>query len=168
MHSLIAAILIFAACALAGNSAAKSIIGRADALDAVKTDMAAIKLQLKYSAAPAPQMLSELRELQHKQLWDAVAANIAVKSGDELWEAVVGEGVTGRLKQLSPEQLEPLRAFVCGMGTSDIATQEKHMELCILRAEQQASANRKGSAERAKVARSLGMLAGIAGAILFV
>ena len=69
---------------------------------------------------------------------------------------------------MTDDDIAPLKSFIYDLGSSDISTQEKKIELSIAKAEEVLAARKKEITSKAKVIRTLGLLAGVAGAIIML
>lgn len=169
MHNLISAVMMLAACALIGNAKATSLLEHLRTLEAIKEDMTSIKLEMRYSADTLSRMLPRMSGLKLKRLWTIVADKVSDTPTNELWEIIAADRSSALdIARMTDDDIAPLKSFIYDLGSSDISTQEKKIELSIAKAEEVLAARKKEITSKAKVIRTLGLLAGVAGAIIML
>ena len=169
MLRIIAMIAAFTACTLAGFSGAAKLKNRAEGIIELLEGVLRISMLMQYHAQPLSHIISQLRQQRDSVLWkeldDALQKNQTFK--DAWSEAIqLAQQQDPRFTALKQPELSAMQALSYELGRSDLITQQKHLKLAeaLLQESYDTALALKNQKER--IYRSLGIAAGIAGAII--
>ncbi len=161
------------AVALVGFYRASLFSGRVSALEAFIASLSQLGLLISYEALPLYEAADRLAKSANAAapFWAALS-EILPGAPDVLaaWDAAMrqGKAKNERISSLLPEDEAVLIEFAAGLGRSDVKTQLSGIALAAERLRPHLARAKAQSESRGKVARSLGVLGGLAIFILLM
>lgn len=167
---LVAGLLLLVACSLFGNSKAAGLKARLDTLRALRQDIGQIGMQMEYSGRTLEEILLSTKNLRLYSFWQAFAQQLSQNGPLAAWENALAEmrGADIGFAALRKEELCILEGFIATLGVSDLQSQRKGFELVDASLGQTVEDLAADYAKKGKLFRSLGVIAGIALAIMIV
>lgn len=159
-------LLLVAACLLLGNRQTASLRERVRIWEQASRLTGMLETRIAYSIRPIPQLLNELYRTD-----DLTALPFLLKMSDcapENAAACWQTGVQKELTVLSPSDRELLAAFGTPLGRTDIAGQIAHCRAYAARFEERRKAASAELSEKGRLYPLLGLLCGLALALLLV
>jgi len=160
----IGAVMVFAACALAGYFYARRDMQRVNALTALRKAFVLLKGEIRYALSPLPEAFTSIAarcEPPAAQLFINMADKLAAH-GDEsaaaLWQETLNYTVANT--HLTNEDITRLAMLGQAFGYLDGATQANSLDMGIAYIDETCAALREHSAKSGRMYRSVGMLCG--------
>ncbi|MCE5234571.1 MAG: stage III sporulation protein AB [Clostridiaceae bacterium] len=163
------ALALFGVFSFLGFSKAKALKRRLNVVEGFAVDIRQLSILMRYKMIPVRELIQKLEGSALKDFWETLlnemerARPLADAWRDAL-EKVRDGG--GDFFYMADEEARVIGDFGAALGTSDLAAQRANMELALERLQAQASALGREASQKGKVFRSLGMLGGLAAAIV--
>ncbi|MDD6047280.1 MAG: hypothetical protein PUC97_07600 [bacterium] len=169
MRALLAAALL-CVCVLIGNSKAGALRKRKRTLSAMEEDIRRLAEQMELQPLPLGTLLARFQP-HTEALWEIFRAKLSGEAPvAELWQEALAEAAQARngFELLSEEETAILVDFGMGLGGGGIAAQNANAALACKRLSGRITALETELAKKGKLFESLGMLLGLALALLVI
>lgn len=171
MLRMLAVIAVFGGCALLGMRAAASLKHRQETLSAMLYGFHQLAMWMDYTAEPLTKLIRRCRRPASGVFWDAFTKALEdANHVPDAWNMAMEQARNEDrgFASLEEPELQAMAEFAEGLGNSDRTTQARNAALLQQRLaeilkEAQAIYGRKG-----RMYRSMGILSGIAAAILLL
>lgn len=161
------ALLLFAACSFFGFSKAKAVKRRLEIVEGFLLDIRQLSISMRYRMTPVKELIRSLSESTVSAFWQELLLRMEREGPlEEAWRAALKKLREDEFFSLTDAEARMLEDFGAGLGTSDYKAQKANMEMALERLDAQAQTLRQEVAQKGKIYRSLGMLGGLAAAIL--
>lgn len=163
------ALLLFAGCSYVGFAKAGSVKRRLDVVEGFLLDIRQLSISMRYRMTPIRELIGQLEASALKEFWEDLLSQMGHSRplGDAWREALQKmRGENGDFSYLTDEEARVLSDFGASLGTSDFQAQKANMEMALERLAMLAEALRREVSQKGKIYRSLGMLGGLAAAIV--
>jgi stage III sporulation protein AB len=157
-----AAVLV-AACSFIGYCRVYALRARISALQAFETDIAQLGLMMEYQALPVGELADRLRGALPAAFWQAFRAGVAQGSAREAWrQALYAEAPYG----LRASDMEQLCGFGAVLGQGGRAAQKNNVDYALSNIKRLRETLQLEQAKKGGLYGTLGLLSGLAAAIL--
>ena len=164
MIRLLASSLVIVACGLIGMTVATNFARRPSQLRLIQSALRMLETEIAYGATPLPEALDKIGRACDPPVsvfCQAVRGNLSRATGctaSEAWDA--GLRVLAAESALKPGEMDILRVFGRGLGSSDRADQQKNIRLTMeqLKIEEEKA---EGERKQERMWRYLGFLVGL-------
>ncbi len=162
------ALLLFSACAYAGFAKARAVKRRLNVTEGFLVDIRQLSILMRYKMSPIRELVLQLEGSELNEFWEAFLKELEGSASlNEAWQkALLKLREEGGFSCLTDAEARVISDFGAAFGTSDIAAQRGNMEMALERFGVRAEALRREVAEKGKMYRSLGVLSGLAAAIM--
>lgn len=159
-------LLLVAACLLLGSKQTASLRERVKIWEQASRLAGMLETRIAYSTRPIPQLLNELYRTDNLTalLFLPELCHCAPEKMAECWQTSVEKNLT----VLSPPDRELLAAFGVPLGRTDTAGQIAHCRAYAARFEERRTAAAADLSEKGRLYPLLGLLAGLALALLLI
>lgn len=169
MMRYLLALLLFGICCFVGFAKAKSLKRRLDVVESFLLDIKQLSILMQYKRTPIASLVKDLDGSALSPFWEAFLARLT-RGGPiaDAWKATLDhmrEG-DGDFFYLADEETRVLHDFGDSLGTSDFTAQKANIEMALARLTVQAETLKREASQKGKIYRSLGMLGGLAAAII--
>lgn len=172
MLKFIGCLFIFLACSGLGQIIGSGFYARVREISALRTALQMLETEIVYSQTPLPEAFQSISIRSTgvvRNIFNAAAANLKNRLYSTVGEAFekAVDSVKDRVS-LAKDDFEILKSFGHSLGSSDIDGQVKSFRLVIKQLEQQEIKAHEASIKNGKMYKSLGLLSGLAIAIIIL
>ena len=164
-----AALIVFGVCSYAGFAKAKAVKRRLGVVEGFLLDIKQLSILMQYKMAPIRELVRQLEGSVLKEFWEALLLQME-KTGSlsDAWQEALEQTRRngGDFFYLGDAEARVISDFGAMLGTSDFPSQKANTEMALERLCVQAEMLRREVSQKGKVYRSLGMLGGLAAAIV--
>lgn len=164
----LAAIVAFSLCTLIGYIRSSKIGARSEVLSLILHDLRQITAQLEYTSLPIGELLKKI-DLSLPELWEKLSDRLSQgKSLVEAWQEVLEERSETPISALENDEIAVLNNFFSTFGTSDKETQKQNIKNACKQLESILNEVDKESKSKQKAFFTVGVLTGLALAVLML
>jgi len=169
MIRFLLALLLFGICCFVGFAKAKSLKRRLDVVEGFLLDIKQLSILMQYKRTPIASLVKELEGSALRPFWKAFLDRLT-RGGPiaDAWKAALDHmrESNSDFFYLADEEARVLGDFGDSLGTSDFTAQKANIEMALARLTAQAETLKREVSQKGKIYRSLGMLGGLAVAIV--
>ena len=163
------ALALFGVFSFLGFAKANALKRRLRIVEGFLVDIRQMSILMRYRMVPVRELIQKLEGSVLGAFWGALLAEMErARPLADAWRIALGkmrEG-GGDFFYMADAEARVIGDFGASLGTSDLAAQKANMEMALERLQAQAEALGRESAQKGKIFRSLGMLGGLAAAIV--